>query len=79
MSSGTLARETMPMERPRPNRLRRLTLGVSLVEVSAAIGVDPATLSHVERGRRVRPDVEAKLDHYLTERETRTRAKARPA
>jgi transcriptional regulator with XRE-family HTH domain len=57
------------VERPSRDRLRRYILGLSLVKTARAIGVDTSTLSLVERGLYDRPDVEAKLDAFLSQQE----------
>ena len=67
------------MERPSRNRLRRYTLGLSLVRTARAIGVDTSILSLVERGLYSRPDIEAKLDAFLTQQERLTPDVKRPA
>ena len=57
------------MERPSALRLRRLGLGLSLYEVGNAIASDSSTLSLLERGLRGSPDLEARLDAFLTAQE----------
>jgi len=63
MSTPTLRPTT-----PSPLRLARLRAGFTLSALAAQIGSSQATLSKLERGDLVKPDLEKKIRAYLAQR-----------
>jgi transcriptional regulator with XRE-family HTH domain len=57
------------MYRPRTLRRRRYSLGIPLQQVAQAVGSNVSTLSHLERGLVVRPELQAKVIAYLDSQE----------
>jgi len=63
------------MQRPGTLRLRRLALGLSMLEVATALGVSESMVSYLERGLRPSPDLAAKVETFLAAQERLTAPK----
>ncbi len=48
-----------------PLRLARIEKGLTLVEVAAAVDINPSQLSRIERGYRTRPETAERLSQFL--------------
>jgi transcriptional regulator with XRE-family HTH domain len=55
--------------RPGTLRRRRYSLGIPLAQVAQAVSSNVSTLSHLERGLIVRPELQAKFIAFLDAQE----------